>query len=176
MKHTVPTLETARFTLRNIEPGDTAHFLPTFADEEQMRWWSRGPFESADELDGWLRDPDWDGHCWIAEDRATGAPVARLVAIPDDDPAVMETGYLVVKTRQHDGVARECMTALLDHMFGAMELRRVWADTDPDNTPSNRLLESLGFACEGRLREQWETHIGVRDSFIWGLLAREWRG
>ena len=40
---------------------------------------------------------------------------------------------------------------------------------------SNRLLEGLGFTLEGRLRGEWETHIGVRDSYIWGLLAAEWK-
>ncbi|MBA4234181.1 MAG: GNAT family N-acetyltransferase, partial [Ralstonia sp.] len=24
------------------------------------------------------------------------------------------------------------------------------------------------------LRGEWETHIGVRDSYIWGLLRDEW--
>ena len=50
------------------------------------------------------------------------------------------------------------------------------ADTDPDNIGSNRLLERLGFKLEGHLRAEWETHIGVRDSLIWGLLAAEWNG
>ena len=60
-------------------------------------------------------------------------------------------------------------------MFRADNRRRLYADTDPDNAASNRLLESLGFTLEGRLREQWTTHIGRRDSLIWGLLHREWR-
>ena len=49
------------------------------------------------------------------------------------------------------------------------------ADTDPENDASNALLKDLGFTLEGRLRGEWETHIGVRDSFIWGLLAEEWK-
>jgi RimJ/RimL family protein N-acetyltransferase len=53
--------------------------------------------------------------------------------------------------------------------------RRVWADTDPDNAASNRLLERLGFTLDGRLRGEWHTHLGVRDALIWGLLRDEWR-
>ena len=37
------------------------------------------------------------------------------------------------------------------------------------------LLERLGFRREGLLRAEWETHIGVRDSVILGLLRDEWR-
>jgi RimJ/RimL family protein N-acetyltransferase len=52
----------------------------------------------------------------------------------------------------------------------------VFADTDPENAPSIALLERLGFRREGLLRGEWETHIGVRDSLILGLLRDEWRG
>ena len=62
----------------------------------------------------------------------------------------------------------------LDFAFGAGQ-RRVFADTDPDNRGSIALLERLGFRLEGRLRGEWHTHIGVRDSLIYGLLAEEWR-
>jgi RimJ/RimL family protein N-acetyltransferase len=65
---------------------------------------------------------------------------------------------------------------VLDHLFGAEGRRRVFADTDPDNMASRRLLERLGFTLEGRLRAEWETHIGVRDSLIYGLLREEWQG
>ena len=181
MKYDVKTLTTERFTLRPIRAEDTAALYPTFRDEAQMRYWSCGPFESETKLDSWLRDPTWDGHCWIAEETGgDGTAIARVIASPDMD-GVMETGYLVAMDRQGEGIARECMGALLDHLFkpeaeGGYGLRRVWADTDPENAPSNGLLVSLGFTREGRLRQQWETHIGVRDSLIWGLLKDEWSG
>jgi RimJ/RimL family protein N-acetyltransferase len=90
--------------------------------------------------------------------------------------AIAEVGYIVVKQRQGEGIAREALAALVDHLFTADGVRRIYADVDPDNTASNRLVERLGFTLEGRLREQWTTHIGARDSLIWGLLASEWSG
>ena len=67
-----------------------------------------------------------------------------------------------------------CSSDLLDQLFdnGA---RRVFADTDPENDASIALLQRLGFRREGVLRAEWETHIGVRDSVILGLLKDEWR-
>ena len=85
-----------------------------------------------------------------------------------------EIGYLLIRRFWGQGYAREGVARLIDLLF-AEGHRRIMADADPDNTPSNRLLESLGFTCEGRLRGEWETHIGVRDSLIWGLLRDEWR-
>lgn len=63
---------------------------------------------------------------------------------------------------------------MLDLLFREEGVRRVFADTDPDNAGSNQLLKRLGFTLEGRLRGDWETHIGVRDTNLWGLLAAEW--
>ena len=50
----------------------------------------------------------------------------------------------------------------------------MFADTDPDNRFSIGLLQKLGFQLEGHLRAEWETHIGVRDTLLFGLLRDEW--
>ncbi|MBL4617039.1 MAG: GNAT family N-acetyltransferase [Robiginitomaculum sp.] len=55
------------------------------------------------------------------------------------------------------------------------KLRRIFADVDPDNTGSKRVVEKLGFQFEGVARANWETHIGVRDSLIYGLIATDER-
>ena len=156
-------------------PEDVAPLFPTFADAEAMRFWSRPPMASEDELRDWLLDPDWDGRAWAAVPRAGGPAVGRFVASERLD-GVAELGWLVARDRAGQGVARECMAALVTHLFRTEGWRRLYADVDPDNAPSNRLAQSLGMTLEGRMRGQWHTHIGVRDSLIWGLLADEWDG
>jgi ribosomal-protein-alanine N-acetyltransferase len=71
------------------------------------------------------------------------------------------------------GYARDAVALLIDNLFAKGE-RRVFADTDPDNRASIALLTALGFILEGQLRAEWQTHIGIRDSLIYGLLAEEW--
>jgi [ribosomal protein S5]-alanine N-acetyltransferase len=71
------------------------------------------------------------------------------------------------------GIVTEAVTALVDLLFAEGQ-RRVFADTDPDNIASIRVAERLGFTLEARLRGEWETHIGVRDSLIFGMLRDEW--
>ena len=63
---------------------------------------------------------------------------------------------------------------MLDQLLVAEGQRRVFADTDPDNRFSIGLLQKLGFQLEGHLRAEWETHIGVRDTLLFGLLRDEW--
>ena len=68
------------------------------------------------------------------------------------------------------------VAALVAMLFDDPATRRLYADVDPDNLASVALLEGLGFQLEGRLREAWDSHIGLRDAMIFGLLRREWRG
>ena len=52
-------------------------------------------------------------------------------------------------------------------------LKDAYADIDPENAGSIKLVERLGFKYEGRLRGAWKTHIGVRDTLIYGMLAQD---
>ncbi len=172
---TTPTVITERFVLRELTRADAPALYPSFADPEVMRWWSRGPFTSVHELAEWLvPETGWEeGRSWAVAESEAGPAVARLAAMDRGD-GITELGWLVVRDWQGQGVAREALGALIEHLFASEKRRRLYADIDPDNTASNRLVESLGFTLEGRLREQWTTHIGRRDSLIWGLLASEW--
>lgn len=175
MKLPTPTLKSERFILRQLNRSDATTLFPAFSDPELMRWWSRGPFGSEQELADWLVPVSgWDeGRSWSVAESNSGPAIARLAAM-NRGPGLVEIGYLVTRPHLRRGVAKETLTRLIEHLFEAEQHHRVYADTDPDNGPSIRLLTSLGFLQEGRLRQQWTTHIGRRDSLIWGLLADEW--
>ena len=170
-----PLLRTGRLVLRPLTRADAAALFPSFSDPEVMRFWSCAPFASEEELAEWLvPESGWEhGRSWAVAESEAGPAIARLSAIDRGD-GITELGWLVVRERQGQGIAREALAALIDHLFAVERRRRLYADIDPDNAASNRLVETLGFTLEGRLREQWTTHIGRRDSLIWGLLANEW--
>ena len=86
---------------------------------------------------------------------------------------VTEIGYMLAQAAQGQGIAREAVSGVITQLFAEGQ-HRVFADTDPDNSGSIALLEKLGFQLEGRLRHEWQTHIGLRDALIYGLLAEEW--
>lgn len=174
----VPTLRTARYTLRALQRGDEVALFPTLSDPDQCAYLSHPPFDTPEQLWGWLADPDWPGRSWIAVD-ADDQIAARLVAMPAHVEGVVEIGYITRNTHQRQGVARECATALIDHLFdlpiadgGA---RKLMAVVDPRNDASVALIEALGFAREALLRDHEETHIGMCDVYWYGLLKREAR-
>ena len=68
------------------------------------------------------------------------------------DFAAKEVGYIINKDYQRQGYAGEALSAVIYNAFqeGA---HRIYAECDPRNTPSWKLLESVGFRCEALLRQ-----------------------
>ena len=56
-------------------------------------------------------------------------------------------GYTVAPAHQKRGYAREAVKGLIRYLFQEIGLQRVYARTLPDNAPSVRLLEALGFTA-----------------------------
>jgi RimJ/RimL family protein N-acetyltransferase len=72
------------------------------------------------------------------------------------------------------GYATEAARGLLDFGFRELRLHRIWADCDPANVASSRVLEKLGMRREGHLHENaWVKGAWV-DSLIYAILDREW--
>jgi ribosomal-protein-alanine N-acetyltransferase len=167
--------DSARLHLRpqRIEDAEALH--DAYRDVEVMQWWSSGPHANVAETHAYLaqRLDQAGARGWAITLRGNDRAIGTLWA-GAKRPGVSEIGYMLVRSAWGQGYAREAVTRLLDLLVRDEGQRRVFADTDPDNIGSNRLLESLGFVREGRLRGEWETHIGVRDSYIWGLLADDW--
>jgi len=174
---TAEPFESARLAMRaqRIEDAEALH--AAYRDEELMRYWSSAPTTTLAETTAYLAEHlesrDWRGWTIMLKgcDRAIGTLGAGLRRA-----GVSEIGYMLLRDAWGHGYAREAVSALIQRLFAVENHRRIFADTDPDNAPSIALLESLGFQREGLLRAEWETHIGVRDSIIWGLLRSEWRG
>ncbi|MBL0767405.1 GNAT family N-acetyltransferase [Sphingopyxis sp. DHUNG17] len=173
---TAPTLTTGRLRLRQLVADDAPALHGALSDSRVMQWWSSGPHGSLAESEEYLR---WNsaidnGHrCWAIT--LDGDAALGWVILRERRAGVAEIGYILGREQWGRGIAREALARVIDYGFDAANLRRIFADTDPDNGASIGLLERLGFVCEGRLRAEWETHIGIRDSLIYGLLREEWR-
>ncbi|WP_235910027.1 GNAT family N-acetyltransferase [Goekera deserti] len=92
-------------------------------------------------------------------------------------------GYWVDRAVSGRGVASLAVALVCDHAFGAVGLHRLQADIRPENRPSRRLVERLGFRQEALFRQYldidgaWRDHLGyalLADDVPGGLLTR-WR-
>ena len=167
-------IETARLRLRprTIDDADARHV--NFTDPEIMRWWSDAPHTSIEQTRAMFAKarPEW--RCWSITLKGNDTAIGFVAAGEKRQGNVTELGYFLARDHWGGGIAAEAVSAVIDRLFAEGQ-RRVFADTDPDNAPSRALLEKLGFKLEGYLRGEWETHIGVRDTTLYGLLRDEWR-
>ncbi|WP_255523263.1 GNAT family N-acetyltransferase [Blastococcus sp. TML/M2B] len=92
-------------------------------------------------------------------------------------------GYWIDREVAGRGMASLAVALVCDHAFGPVGLHRLQADIRPENGPSQRLVERLGFTREGVLRRyldidgEWRDHLAyalLADDLPGGALAR-WR-
>ena len=87
-----------------------------------------------------------------------------------------EVGYWLVPEARGEGYATEAVSLLLDHAFETSGRHRVYASVVDFNESSRALVERLGFAEEGRLRDHVFLEGEYRDVVYYGLLREEWDG
>lgn len=111
-----------------------------------------------------------------AVDRSSGALHGDCALhVLDDQPATAEVGITMAPGSQGSGLATEALAGLIATLFEQHGFHRVFAQTDDRNVAVHRLLERLGFRCEGRMVEadwfkgEWTT---LR---VFAVLRREWR-
>src|SRR5207253_9733268 len=83
--------------------------------------------------------------------------------------------YCLNEASWGQGCATEAAGALLQWAFDTLDLNRVQAEADTRNAASARVLEKLGFVREGTLREDCVVNGEVSDSWVYGLIRRQWR-
>ena len=169
------TLRSERLTLRPLAFSDAAQLLPALRDEANMRYWSRGPLATVDEVREYISyNVEGKGvQSFAITETARQEAALGWVILIDRGEKKAELGYILRPDAQGRGIAREAIGCVLDHAFASRGLRRIYADIDPENQRSIDAMLALGFAYEGRLRATWETHIGVRDSVIYSLLRSD---
>lgn len=171
----------ADFIVRPIDPdadGPALHAL--FGDEESCRFLTRPASPSVADTIAMLRE--WMGRGddinWVIAETADGPALGRVSIYPRDKNNVWEAACMIAPAARGRNLAVRALALALEEGFETLGARRIMADIDPDNHASIRVFERLGFLLEGRLRGEWDVHIGIRDSLIYGLLRddpRPWR-
>ena len=80
-------------------------------------------------------------------------------------------GYWIDRDAAGRGMASLAVALVCDYAFSEVGLHRVQADIRPENGPSQRLVERLGFSREGLLRRYLDIDGAWRDHLAYALLA-----
>jgi RimJ/RimL family protein N-acetyltransferase len=120
-------------------------------------------------------DPDKEGWFQYAVERVTDRRLIGDVAVHlHENLQQAEIGFTLATPYQKQGYATEAVRAVLDRLFRVQGLHKVTGECDARNTPSAALLERLGFAREGHLRQQTFIKGEWTDDLLYGLLADGW--
>lgn len=176
----LPVLESARLRLRAYREDDAAAIFTLYGDPQVTRYWSHEAWTETAQAERYLSErmalETPAVYAWAMADKESDLLIGTTTLFYLSGPhRRAEIGYSLLPTRQGQGLAHEALRTVIGHAFGSLGLERIEADVDPRNTPSVRLLESLGFQREGLLRARWRANGEVCDSYFYGLLASEWR-
>ncbi|WP_316521804.1 GNAT family N-acetyltransferase [Kitasatospora brasiliensis] len=157
-----------------------------FGDPEVTRYLPFGPSgreDCADQLELYLEEA-------LAEERDTYRLAVTRLADADDPGAAppigqaslglgghraADLGCVLARDAWGRGYAGETVGLLCGLAFGALDLHRLTARVAVDNTASVKVLTGLGFRREGRLRHDGFKNGAWYDSYLYALLADEWR-
>ena len=175
-----PTLRTARFLLRPFTEADTNAIFALQSNPRVLRYWDAPPWRERAQAERFIV------RCKQMEQEGSGARLA-IERTADDmfigwcvlmnwDAAYRSAmlGYCLDEPAWGQGFATEAAGTLLQWAFNTLNLNRVQSEADTRNAASDRVLEKLGFLREGTLRENCIVDGEVSDSWVYGLLRREW--
>jgi RimJ/RimL family protein N-acetyltransferase len=174
-----PTLESPRLRLRQYRDDDVDALFALQSDLRVMRYWSYPAWTERRQAEQKLADiyrqlRESDVYIWAIADRGSDRMIGNTALFSlDRDQSRGELGYSLMTEWQGRGLAQEAVRLVLGFAFDELQLERIEADIDPRNAPSRKLVERLGFVCEGLLRERWRVNGEICDAAFYGLLRRE---
>jgi [ribosomal protein S5]-alanine N-acetyltransferase len=87
-----------------------------------------------------------------------------------------EIGYWLGETYWRQGIASEALILVTEHVFGVLNLLRLFALPFADNTGSIRVLEKAGYEREAILKASSVKYGQPRDQALYARINAHWRG
>lgn len=156
-------LKTERLVIRRFCMDDAAACFAFMSDEQGMHLDGCKPFHTMDE-GYWERMKlfeEREGQ-YVIVLQITNEVIGTINIFTDDSRAVSakEIGYAISPKHQRNGYAYEAISAIVNLLQRDLLFDMVVAGVLPENTPSIKLLEKLGFSSEG-IRHKALWHEGL---------------
>jgi RimJ/RimL family protein N-acetyltransferase len=174
-------LATERLILRELVDDDWRAIFEMESDPDVVRYLTKEA-QSEDEASNYVQHMRFSAHevprmvfdfaiTVRGDDRLIGRCGMRRSA---SEPREAMLWYVVAPAHQGRGYACEAARAVLGHAFDDLGLHRVYADADPRNPASIKVMEKLGMRREAQLVENVWIKGEWCDSLIYARLRREW--
>ena len=173
--------ETLSVRLRPVDTGDVDSAYEMLSDWQVVRF-MLFPLYSKPDTEKFIRDSmnDTGSAAWRSVVRAVVdaesdelAGLCGIAILGGSEEG--EIWYLVHPRYWGRGLATAAAAGLLHLGFGELGLHRIWACCLPENPASARVLEKLGMRREGFRKQNLKIHGEWKDSYLYAILADEWR-
>jgi ribosomal-protein-alanine N-acetyltransferase len=175
-----PTLETRRLLLRKITLDDAPAIFAYASDPQVPVYMPWAPHQSIAETYEYLAhvigryQQGWPGPWGIVHKGDAKLIGTCAFGMWEREHNRAELGYVLNRDYWGQGYMPEAVRTIVDFGFRHMGLNRIEARCEVPNTGSARVMEKVGMAFEGVLREQIYEKGSYRDMKIYAILRREW--
>lgn len=157
-------VETPRLILRRFQERDLEDLFAYLSDPETLAFEPYPPKT----LDETREDLKWrisTGEMIAVELKSAGRLIGN-VYLGEREQQALELGFVFNRHYWKQGFAAESCRALVERAF-ASGTHRIFAECDPRNENSWRLLEALGFRREGHLKQNVYFHTDGQGRPLW---------
>ena len=139
-------LSTPRLRLTPVTAADTSFVLEILNDPGWLANIGDRGVRTPEQASAYIADR-FEGKAWWVVREAASGDALGLAGIVPTRPGleVPDLGYAFLARHSGKGYATEAAQVVLDHARGPLGLDRLAAITTLANTPSQRVLEKLGF-------------------------------
>jgi RimJ/RimL family protein N-acetyltransferase len=139
-------LSTPRLRLTPVDAADRDFVLEILNDPGWLANIGDRGVRTAEQAGAYIVDRFQGKAWWVVRDTATAEPLGLAGIVPSRPGLDMpDLGYAFLARHSGRGYATEAAQVVLDHARGALGMSRLAAITTLANTPSQRVLEKLGF-------------------------------
>ena len=139
-------LSTARLRLTPVLDSDAEFVLAMLNDPGWLANIGDRGVRTLEQARAYIADRFAGKAWWVVRDAGSGEPLGLCGVVPTrPGMEVPDIGYAFLARHAGQGYATEAAQVVLDHARGPLGYSRLAAITTLANTPSQRVLEKLGF-------------------------------
>ncbi len=169
-----PTLDTPRLRIRPMCKADVPALKEWMPDKTIYKYWGKGPGKTdknPELLFEKTERPSKSFHLGV-EEKASGKVIGDLWVYLIENDRMASVAIRLAPSRHGMGFGTEALSAMTRFCLANTELKRLWAEVDVRNIPSQRMLEKCGFQREGLIRQGKMVSTWC-DYYIYGMLATD---
>ncbi|WP_239445686.1 GNAT family N-acetyltransferase [Vibrio nigripulchritudo] len=167
-------IKTDRLTIRPVVPEDKEDLLSYLSNPNVAQYLPDGIYDEA-KVDAWLEEQlETSPVAYSLIENKSGTAIGHIHFHPTLNDYTYEIGWVIHPDSQKKGYAFEAAKALMEHGFAKMNIQRIVATCQPENTASYQLMEKLGMRREGHFKQCIQRSNGEWwDEYFYAILKTE---